>query len=231
MAEKPILFSGPMVRAILDGRKTQTRRVVKHELTTFRLDGWEMNPETDLWHPYRNYVSGKCAGIGGRGIKCPYGKPGDVLWVRETWAEVGTCDPGLIVYRASYPECVPAGYENVPADIRDAGYRWKPSIHMPKSACRLRLTIKDIRVERLQEITGQDALNEGVQVPFCGCDVCATTGAMCPADQSACILEFQSLWDSINGNKKDKDGNDLHHAWDDNPWVWVVEFAAQETDR
>jgi hypothetical protein len=123
MTDHPILYSGPMVNALLAGGKTQTRRTSKAWLKV---------------------------------------KEGDRLWVREAWAEVGTMDPGYTVYRASYPDCLPPGLENVPETIEEAGYRWKPSIHMHRHRSRLTLiATADAREERLQDISEDDAKAEG----------------------------------------------------------------------
>lgn len=145
-----MIFNGEMVRAILDGRKTQTRRPLKWKQTRFteigeREDGskwpWSEDAEhvCDFWHP------------------CPFGAVGDRIWVRETWAEAGAGAPDLKLYRANYPEHVPTHYENVPpaSDIR-----WTPSIHMPRWASRLTLEITGVRVERLQAITLGDICKE-----------------------------------------------------------------------
>ncbi|EOZ9384266.1 hypothetical protein ACQYE4_000657 [Enterobacter bugandensis] len=150
MKERGMIFNGEMVRAILDGRKTQTRRPLKWKQTRFteigeREDGskwpWSEDAEhvCDFWHP------------------CPFGAVGDRIWVRETWAEAGAGAPDLKLYRANYPEHVPTHYENVPpaSDIR-----WTPSIHMPRWASRLTLEITGVRVERLQAITLGDICKE-----------------------------------------------------------------------
>lgn len=125
MTVRPIIFSAPMILALLAGRKTQTRR-----LATSRL------------------------------AKC---RPGDLLYVRESFAHVGSLDPGLLVFKADYPTCVPGQYENVPANIKDAGYRWRPSIHMPRSASRLTLEVTSTRIEPLVDLSWNDALAEGIE--------------------------------------------------------------------
>ena len=199
--ERPILFSGPMVRAILEGRKTVTRRPVKRLALQWLEDGFEpgfvANPDNAM---------------------CPYGQPGERLWVRETWARVGTTDPGYLTYRATYPRCLPAGWESVPADIRDAGERWRPSIHMPRAACRILLEITAVRIERLQSITDQQAQAEGIERDA----AMPTLWKRGPlhGDQNLVQvtnfpkLAFRSIWEAING----------HESWAANPWVWVVEF-------
>lgn len=226
MKERPILFSGPMVRAILEGRKTVTRRPVKGgqvptEDKSIPSNGprWSAIGQR---HPRYGYcvfgqTEAECAQeLGQRGV-CPYGQPGDRLWVRETWARVGTGDPGHLVYRATYPRCLPHGLENVPADIHDAGYRWRPSIHMPRSACRLLLEITAVRIERLQGISEEQALAEGVRGEPCdhARQACADIG--CWGDTAKGAFGF--LWEQLNGAG----------AWEANPWVWVVEFTLKET--
>ncbi|MEB6412528.1 hypothetical protein [Enterobacter vonholyi] len=140
MTERGMIFNGEMVRAILDGRKTQTRRPV--------------NPSTanllDLQgqYPHKKY-----------NISCPFGAVGDRIWVRETWAEAGASAPDLKLYRANYPAHVPTHYENVPPaeDVR-----WTPSIHMPRWASRILLEITVVRVEQLNDISEEDARSEGI---------------------------------------------------------------------
>lgn len=203
--ERPILFSAPMVRAILDGRKTVTRRPVK--VQPFDL-GWsrrdhkfeytagraEDGDEIDGFYAYSTRSGGEWS------AKCPYGQPGDRLWVRETWAQPSNLDPGPTAYRATYPDCLKGqGWENLPPI--DA-IRWKPSIHMFRRDSRILLEIIAVRVERLQDISDEQAMAEGAVYPI--------------ADHldAAWRVQFQRLWESINGPG----------SWDVNPWVWVVEF-------
>jgi hypothetical protein len=186
--EHPILFSGPMVRAILAGTKTQTRRLVKPA------------PHAMCSHvePFRGEGGGWIAGDNsGRIFQCPFGIPGDRLWVRETWAWSGDTDVhrkdrqkrGDVWWRADEKHNAP----NV---------RWRPSIHMPRWASRLTLEVESVRVERLQDITEEDARAEGVELP--------------PNDASAKYRPmFQLLWDSINSARA---------TWASNPWVFVVGF-------
>ena len=174
----PILFSTPMVQAILDGRKTQTRRTLKMppKNITITENGFE--------------------GESGRIYKCPYGKAGDILWVRETWKD----SPKQATWqRYSYK----ADYNSHLAELG----KWNPSIHMPKSACRIFLKVKSVRVERLQDISEEDAKAEGADDVNCG--VYGTTRY---ADG------FYSIWNKINGSK----------SWDENPLVWVIEFERIE---
>lgn len=207
MTERPILFSGAMVRAILEGRKTVTRRVIKG------LDPERLG-ETMTRAQWQR-VDRELPVSFGITYFCPYGQPGDRLWVRETWARVGNTDPGYLTYRATYPECLPPGLENVPADIRDAGYRWRPSIHMPRAASRILLEITAVRVERLQEISEEQAEAEGVHRDKRMWFATDDGGSAFTWPQQA----FEHLWRKINGAE----------SWDTNPWVWVVEFKRVTT--
>lgn len=196
MGEKPILFSGQMVRAILDGRKTQTRRVVKLPVidrygTGCEIAGSELN---------------SCLN---QGMEiCPYGKPGDRLWVRETFHPEPS-HKGPASYRATWPK------DDEPPDEG-----WKPSIFMRRAQSRITLEIVSVRVERLQEIEGapEDALAEGINKISHGrsgdyyhafrTDY-SSGNWMCPS------RAYQELWESINRKK---------YPWNSNPWVWVVTF-------
>lgn len=195
--ERPILFSAPMVRAILEGRKTMTRRVVSPRLTP---DGmWARDDSRGCERLFRHgEVAPRGAkpwwpigGINGAISRCPYGVPGDMLWVRETWAsDVDGCPAGLS-YRADHLD--PRG--DGPANPM----RWRPSIFMPRWASRITLEVTGVRVERLQDITAGDAECEGVDAAHCGR-----------------IDAFERLWDSINSSRG--------YGWTVNPWVWVVTF-------
>jgi hypothetical protein len=209
MRERPILFSGPMIRALLDGTKTQTRRVVKPQ------------PDKDEWSEPYWFVGGFRLRAGNPNpLNCPYGVPGDRLWVRETW---GPCAGG-VCYRAS---------EHITA-CPDGG-RWRPSIFMPRWVSRITLTITDVRVERLQNISAEDAMAEGL-VPWSkdgkltkygvadpdgmpGSDYAGTwpwhEWRISPADA------YQKLWDDINAARG--------FGWDANPWVWAISFTRETT--
>lgn len=220
MTERPILFNTEMVRAILEGRKTQTRRLIRPQYR---------GPETGFFINYR-VVDDAFSGIDyhdgdgrrTRSMRWPC-YPGDVLWVRETW-NYGYVDSNYREYsepdtwfeqedpkekRTHYMACSRYWYYADAEDSRDmkelAG-RWRPSIHMPREAARLFLRVKDVRSERIQSITNKDAKAEGV--------TCAT-------DNSGMMHrhKFRQLWDSITGP-----GNN----WEANPWVWVIEFERIE---
>lgn len=220
MKERPILFNADMVRAILDGRKTHTRRVVKLDLANNLEDGW--GDEVQM-------IETDETTMGGLPVTefCPYGRVGDRLWVRETWQTSRSLDhvspSGLasgapVLYLADqWNDGYPAGF--------DKG-KGRPSIFMPRWASRITLEITGVRVERLQEITEADAQDEGCERielgPFeiCGMPVHPMT--------STYKESFKVLWDSINGDRKDNHGNRLPYAWNDNPWVWVVEFKKEQ---
>jgi len=172
--ERPILFSTDMVRAILAGRKTQTRRIIKPRNNHSIFVGWDdefvLNDENKEWTL----------------SECPYGYPGDRLWVRETWAKQLS---GKYIYRADHQNWELADYTATGA--------WRPSIHMPRAACRILLQITHIRVERLHDISADDARAEG----------CTDPGPIA-------IGEYQTLWEKINGPE----------SWALNPWVWAITF-------
>lgn len=186
--EKPILFSTPMVQAILEDRKTKTRRVMTPQPVIDNSNMWN-------WKDCQWMNGG--LGFPASGIE-DHAKylPGDILWVRETWNEAfkdNACTQHAhYIYRTDSP-----GIE-----------RWRPSIFMPKEAARIFLRVKNVRVERLQEISEVDAQAEGIKIgrDFPGC------GNACVNYRTA----FSLLWDSINAKRG--------FGWDTNPWVWVYEF-------
>jgi hypothetical protein len=171
--ERPIIFSGPMVRVILSGRKTQTRRVVK---CRGGLDALAM-------HQYG---------------RCPYGVPGDRLWVRETWGRYNVAPPGVL-YRA----------DEAPRPCGDPE-RWRPSIFMRRADSRITLEVTAVRVERLNSISEEDARAEGASWSPNQSEQYPDGLALQPANAA-----FRCMWDSINGKRA---------SWASNPFVWVVEF-------
>ncbi|HBO3830710.1 TPA: hypothetical protein L4S92_001055 [Pseudomonas aeruginosa] len=193
MKERPILFTGPMVRAILEGRKTVTRRVVKPQPDFL---GSMVDPNT----PFKPLDAGLHARI-----TCPYGEPGDRLWVRETWGlQVRSYGGGageFIVYRATNPDAIYCRS----SEGREYPVKWKPSIHMRRHSSRILLEITAVRVERLQDISEEQARAEGYPAER----ECETGGSGLDA-----WLWFRSLWGEINGPE----------AFTANPWVWVIEF-------
>lgn len=201
MRERPILFSTPMIKAIIDGRKTMTRRLLKKQ----PLDILPMNVPNqwitlDVKEPEPH----------GKVIKCRFGVPGDRLWVRETFSLIEENGAQKIIYRADYPEIDSL-------ELEECGYTaWKPSIFLPHQYSRITLEITNIRVERLQEITEDEAGKEGI--PECRKpqrDTCF----LCPFEKELCNVGFSNLWDSINGKT---------YPWSSNPWVWVIQFKKLE---
>ncbi|WP_204363797.1 hypothetical protein [Klebsiella pneumoniae] len=234
MTERGMIFNGEMVRALLDGRKTQTRRPIKWKQTRFteigeREDGskwpWSEDAEhaCDFWHP------------------CPFGAVGDRIWVRETWGVVSHAfsDDGLMIdwvpdrpataiHEMPFGYGYYSGYAIYAADGDftwgdDDGYEdgrscWKPSIHMPRAASRILLEITDVRVERLNAISEEDATAEGV--PPAGSLLPDYPGTFLTpkGDFATAKVAFQRLWESIYGEE----------SWNANPWVWVISFERIE---
>lgn len=215
--ERPILFSDAMVRAILDGRKTQTRRMVKPQ------PSWI----SEAWHwVCKKLDAGYCHTRAEALMRlmlphCPYGQPGHRLWVREAHALMLHADGERVHYRADGDN---------PVDWRGNPLRWTPSIHMPRWASRILLEITGVRVERLQQITKKDALAEGVtqrgahySMDWSG--VGKPTGIRNVDGTRALATEaylgndnaigaFATYWENLSGP----------NSWNANPWVWVVEF-------
>lgn len=225
MAIKPILFNTEMVRAILDGRKTCTRRICKdaNECTVPDMDFYNADKRTYAVHNFADLEHIEQLSTTER--TCPI-CPGDILYVRETWErfecwncegdESGSCpkEPqksvldkvcGCYMYRAT---------DEISGDAK-----WHPSIRMPKEAARIWLKVTDVRVERLQKITEDGCIAEGIYPSNCrGCN--ATFGCdTCPHEGYDEVDEFADLWNSTI-KKSDLD----RCSWDANPWVWVIEF-------
>jgi hypothetical protein len=224
--ERPILFSGPMVRAILDGRKTQTRRIIKGLLSVGAVfSPREMIEKPGMWL------------YNGRVFPCPYGKPGDRLWVRESFStdirdplncviykatqEYGKYrDTGEIV-RSSFPDGSLPTREEAARGMLPKFWKGKPSIHMPRWASRITLEITGVRVERLQDISNEDCVAEGITA--IGKGVRMPDGRYAQAGRyetkaSTVRQLYSELWESINGPG----------SWGVNPWVWVFEFRRCE---
>lgn len=209
MKERPILFSGPMVRAILEGHKTQTRRVIKPSLGGLAgLGFWGY--DTTAGDGATTVMFGDQLGYTKVRVRCPYGQPGDRLWVRETWHPHGvgrapnwTSD--LVIYRADNEGLQPfdgCSSQPLPAPVQWHGKQtanWRPSIHMPRWASRITLDIMDVWIERLQDIGSAAARTEGVDAP-----------------DALLRSKFATLWDSINAKRG--------YGWDSDPWVWVIAF-------
>jgi len=205
--ERPILFSAPMVRALLGGMKTQTRRLVRGEISTIGT---------------MDYLNGQpLEGCSVTLLQCPYGKPGDQLWVREAWRS------GKLTDRFPPREMLPhvVWYEaDGPAPEATNG-KLRPGMFMPRWASRITLQVTDVRVERLQDISEADAIAEGIErgVDFPGWCRGPLKGDSPGLQESGRTfriptafprLAYRALWESINGTD----------SWDANPWVWVLSF-------
>jgi hypothetical protein len=198
MKERPMMFTGATVQAILDGRKTQTRRIVspqpirQHHLG--RLANWPFPGEYGLVE-MTNYATVV------RNIECPHGIPKDRLWIKETWAETyKTKNTTAYVYRADNPQ----------VKIE----RWKSAMFMPRRASRINLEITDVHVERLQDISDADAKAEGIYLQsshgLYNADHTKMWGGRTPVEG------YRALWDSLNSKRG--------FGWDKNPWVWKITF-------
>lgn len=226
--ERPILFNGAMVRAILEGRKTVTRRQLKNQMA----NGWHIaDPETPMAtitsaHPkkgkfgllIRREIYPDSGKFEHDVIVSPFGRPGDRLWVREsTEAFTSPCGAVTLARYSADHEPVTYGAE-LNGESFEAVAHWSyfrevcPSIHMLRTQCRILLEITDLRVERLQDITEEQALAEGAKPESCdhARQACAAIG--CWGDTAKGAFGF--LWETINGA----------NSWNSNPWVWVVEF-------
>lgn len=201
--ELPILFNTEMVRAILDGRKCCTRRVVKFPVNRYTnnvpladkivLQELRCDKANFLEEPFFSF-----------GMNLPY-QPGDTLYVRETWCALPVNEAGHMRGHCVY-------YYRADGDLRPEGWRgkWHPSIHMPKEAARILLKATDVRVERLQEMWASDVPKEGIYFNK-------------PTTADEMLMAFAKLWNSTI-KKSDLDCYD----WDANPWVWVIEFKRCE---
>ena len=214
MKSTPLLMTGPNVLRILDGSKTQTRRITKYQA------GGRIDRHGTTAIPINPNYSNEINSALRRGVQvCPFGCPGDEIWVRETFRfstkddcacyEPCSCKVGVPIYRAT------CGFER-----EDGDPPWKPSIFMPRAASRITLKLKAVRIERLQDISEEDAIAEGIREWWN--DQGETPGstfylgyATAPGvGHLTAKAAFRELWESING----------HGSWDLNPWVWVLAF-------
>ncbi|NMB83283.1 MAG: hypothetical protein GYA14_15855 [Ignavibacteria bacterium] len=227
MKRHPILFCSEMVKAIIAGRKTQTRRVIKPQPIVDFDSGYVFYRK----HQFDIHNMPLSEEI----LKyCPYGQCGEVLWVRETWGWYGTIISGSYGYcppeEPRWPPAVIKGgfrrpiiykadYPKHRFDPNDSG--WKPSIHMPYSACRIWLDIVDIRVERLHDIKNEDCIEEGIERTEFGWKNYQKSYPVNEFMGDTGVEElksYQSLWFEINGEE----------SWYNNPYVWVIEFKVKE---
>lgn len=207
MKERPILFSTEMVQAILDGRKTMIRRVIKPQPTPYDKTEWPTLPPGLDWK--------SCCYWGGSFERqCPYGQVGDRLWVRETFMFWKGADirESYIGTNMEVALGEPPHYRYKADDPQNYGFKWRPSIFMPRHASRITLEITNIKVEKLQKITPEDAVAEGVEY-------------MPPARLRnerlpVALIVFAGLWDKLNTK--------CGYPWESNPWVWVIEVHPVE---
>ena len=216
MKERGMIFNGEMVRALLDGRKTQTRRPVnpQPELTAgsgFSWKGWVYGSGSSDRETNKNFAH----------VTCPYGKPGDRIWVRETWqaihdsvdefghVEERTYAPSIPKEKDRYWHAVYAEHFGVESR-EDRGFPWRPAIHMPRWASRILLDITDVRVERVQSISQADAIAEGAPPSHPSIDSVSRDYGYPDFSRSW----YGQTWQSIYGEEN----------WQANPWVWVIEF-------
>jgi hypothetical protein len=191
MKELPILMGTPMVKATMEGTKTQTRRIIKNpNLLSYPKD-IENIKGTNLWTDGTGEI-----------VKCPYGTVGDILWVRETFAIWNN----EILYKADYPSIDEAGLKPVCG--------WKPSIFMKREHSRISLLVKNVRIERLQDITESDAIAEGILTEIDNLNTWYYDYMQKEFNTLHPCISYRTLWASINGWK----------SWEDNPLVWVVEI-------
>lgn len=219
MKETPLLMKGPLVCATLKDRKTQTRRLNGLVEVNQNPNAWTLHSIGDLNYMTRPQSKGKFgayfhaertidpAALLICPVICPYGRPGDRLWVRETWA---TDFQENFLYRATDESPSPMGPYGAKKIVDGVPNIWRPSIFMPRRASRINLEITAIRVERLQQITEADAIAEGIQLPDD-----PRMFADEPVTRYSAAAQFQGLWNEINGKRA---------PWASNPWLWVIEF-------
>jgi hypothetical protein len=216
--ERPILFQGALVRAILDGRKTVTRRPVKPQPPASALFDDRFMP----W-PMPGHVGYQVPGRECRVLRCPYGAPGERLWCRETWREVPSGASGLFLYRANHESC------RRPGCIYCLGL-WRPSIFMPRSACHLVLEVTDVRVERLNQITAEEVSREGLDFEegrtgedFDRAEHALIGGVPIPGGCGE-VAAFAAGWDRLYRAKPAL-------QWTADPWTWRIAFKVVEARR
>ena len=238
MKERPILFNGEMVRALLDGRKTQTRRLVDMRVPMGYIgpkgsdndpDCWGWQAEDGMWYVLGRGHNDRCH-YGNVSIPCPHGAVGDRLWVRETWGDAdhyyqghaNDC-PSVVAYAADRFAIQFDAEEPTPVPSMDIAQwnwdkmKWRPSIHMPRWASRIDLEITEVRVQRANSITDADAIAEGARCCVCDGPVDGTSENDCGCFHSRRMAthSFALLWDSINGERA---------SWSSNPWTWAITF-------
>ncbi|HCT7674062.1 TPA: hypothetical protein ACXE8Y_003630 [Klebsiella quasipneumoniae] len=223
MKERGMIFNSEMVRAILSNRKTQTRRIMKvqpesNQLGLLLITDSTKHNDIGKYHWAESNATGNH--VRSNLFLCPFGAVGDRIWVRETFCPVNDSQYGgekWVDYRATpkFEASHPAGWDSAPNDAE--ALKWRPSIHMPRWASRILLEITDVRVERLNAISEEDARAEGIIDGGClNCGEPEPCG--CANPEPDATDAFAYLWQSIYGQE----------SWNANPWVWVIEFERVE---
>jgi len=268
MKERPIIFNSEMVRAILEKRKTQTRRIIKPRKPFLTQCKWYgPHPNGGWWGvDIPDGITPSQYGIlagDGMGFPCPYGVPGDRLWVRETWIpdppQDGSWDYEVFTDGKVFNfDALPKSYKNPKHVIYksswgDIGFKWHPSIHMPRWASRITIEITDVRVQRVQEISEEDAIAEGIEYLFSKEDCLTVAGLIGSKQEDHGYKNY--LWHgdfgSYGGGNKQSDSWPYQYSgyksardsysslwekinakrgygWDINPWVWCLSFRVLE---
>jgi len=237
--ERPIIFNSDMIRAILNGSKTQSRRVIVPQPFKGAWNATSEHPSYGwLWKKLYQTWSGEDEFFERLTEQCPYGQIGQRVWVRETWATEKHIDKFSPSYIGN------AGYTPIFYKVDNPNHsllsigKWRPSIFMPRWASRITLEITEVRVERLQKITGEDAMREGVILPF---RVFGDgDGEYYEGIGEAYVDYFHELWDSLNAKRKPTRYDQecgitepitLSYDWSSNPWVWVVSFKVTQGEK
>ncbi|HCI6133723.1 TPA: hypothetical protein NPN75_000114 [Klebsiella variicola subsp. variicola] len=224
MKERGMIFNADMVRAILDGRKTQTRRIMKPQPEPCPRGGhwWPSNVFKTMLHVEDEMQNGKGGWGGLVGDACPFGDVGDRIWVREAFrVHSRATDVATLVYKASERNSWTEQTHRVPVAVCNKSAtpeKWTPSLHMPRWASRILLEITNVRVERLNAISEKDATAEGVQPAGSLLPDYPGTFLTPKGDFATAKVAFQRLWESIYGEE----------SWKANSWVWVISFKRVE---
>lgn len=204
MKERPIIFNSEMVRAILQGRKTQTRRVIKQTIRREEIAGNVFRARKSGWIAWFPGTMANLEDLTKQwyefGFECPYGKLGDRLWARETWA----VHPTLNRFSPRNLDSDNPVYFRTDSGVNESHFVWRPSIFMPRWASRITLEITNVRVERVKDISRSDCVKEGLYP------------TMSNDSEQNIRVRYRELWDSLNKKRG--------YSWESNPWVWVIEF-------